>query len=30
MAPSSRWLKSTEWLANQLGKPELVVLDGSF
>ena len=29
-APSSRWLKSTEWLANQLGKPDLVVLDGSF
>ncbi len=29
-APSSRWLKSTEWLASQLGKPDLVVLDGSF
>jgi thiosulfate/3-mercaptopyruvate sulfurtransferase len=27
---SSRWLKSTEWLANQLGKPDLVVVDGSF
>jgi thiosulfate/3-mercaptopyruvate sulfurtransferase len=28
--PSSRWLKSTEWLANQLSKPDLVVVDGSF
>jgi thiosulfate/3-mercaptopyruvate sulfurtransferase len=26
----SRWLKSTEWLQNQLGKPDLVVVDGSF
>lgn len=28
--PSSRWLKSTEWLAGQLGKPGLVVVDGSY
>ena len=26
----SRWLRSTEWLASQLGKPGLVVVDGSF
>jgi thiosulfate/3-mercaptopyruvate sulfurtransferase len=26
----SRWLKSTEWLAGQLGKPDLVVVDGSY
>jgi len=30
MAPSSRWLKSTEWLSSQLGKPDLAVVDGSF
>ncbi len=29
-APASRWLKSTEWLAGQLGKPGLVVVDGSY
>jgi thiosulfate/3-mercaptopyruvate sulfurtransferase len=29
-APSSRWLKSTEWLAGELGKPNLAVVDGSF
>jgi thiosulfate/3-mercaptopyruvate sulfurtransferase len=29
-APISRWLKSTEWLAGELGKPNVVVLDGSF
>lgn len=29
-APASRWLKSTEWLAGQLGKPSLVVVDGSY
>ena len=29
-ALSSRWLKSPEWLANQLGKPDVVVIDGSF
>jgi thiosulfate/3-mercaptopyruvate sulfurtransferase len=28
--PASRWLKSTEWLAGQLGKPNLVVVDGSY
>lgn len=27
---NSRWLKSTEWLAGQLGKPNVVVVDGSF
>ena len=28
--PTSKWLKSTEWLAGQLGKPDVVVVDGSF
>jgi thiosulfate/3-mercaptopyruvate sulfurtransferase len=28
--PASRWLKSTEWLAGQLGKPGVSVVDGSF
>jgi thiosulfate/3-mercaptopyruvate sulfurtransferase len=28
--PSSQWLKSTEWLANELGKPGVVVVDGSY
>ena len=28
--PSSKWLKSTEWLAGQLGKPGVVVIDGSY
>lgn len=28
--PNSRWLKSTAWLADQLGKPNVVVVDGSF
>ena len=27
---SSRWLKSTEWLAGELGKPDVVVIDGSY
>ena len=27
---ASPWLKSTEWLASQLGKPDVVVVDGSF
>jgi thiosulfate/3-mercaptopyruvate sulfurtransferase len=27
---SSHWLKSTEWLASQLGKPGVVVVDGSY
>jgi len=29
-APASRWLKSTEWLAGELGKPNVVVVDGSY
>ena len=28
--PTSRWLKSSEWLAGQLGKPDIVVVDGSY
>ncbi|MFN3658989.1 MAG: 3-mercaptopyruvate sulfurtransferase [Pseudolabrys sp.] len=28
--PASRWLKSTEWLAGELGKPNVAVVDGSF
>ena len=28
--PPSRWLKSTEWLAANLGKPDVVVVDGSY
>jgi thiosulfate/3-mercaptopyruvate sulfurtransferase len=28
--PASQWLKSTEWLAGQIGKPDVVVVDGSF
>jgi thiosulfate/3-mercaptopyruvate sulfurtransferase len=28
--PSSKWLKSTEWLAGQVGKPGVVIVDGSF
>jgi thiosulfate/3-mercaptopyruvate sulfurtransferase len=28
--PNSKWLKSTEWLAGQLGKPGVVVIDGSY
>ena len=28
--PASRWLKSTQWLADNLGKPNLVVVDGSY
>jgi thiosulfate/3-mercaptopyruvate sulfurtransferase len=27
--PASRWLKSTEWLADNLSKPNIVVVDGS-
>jgi thiosulfate/3-mercaptopyruvate sulfurtransferase len=26
----SRWLASTEWLAQNIGKPDLVVVDGSY
>ncbi len=29
-APASRAFKSTEWLAGQLGKPDVVVVDGSY
>jgi len=28
--PASKWLRSTEWLAGELGKPNVVVVDGSF
>jgi thiosulfate/3-mercaptopyruvate sulfurtransferase len=28
--PNSRWLKSPTWLAEQLGKPNVVVVDGSY
>jgi thiosulfate/3-mercaptopyruvate sulfurtransferase len=28
--PASQWLKSTEWLAGQIGKPGVSVVDGSF
>jgi thiosulfate/3-mercaptopyruvate sulfurtransferase len=28
--PASRWLVSTEWLANHLHAPDVVVVDGSF
>jgi len=27
---ASQWLKSPEWLAGQLGKPDVVVVDGSY
>jgi thiosulfate/3-mercaptopyruvate sulfurtransferase len=27
---SNRWLKSTEWLAGELGKPDVAVIDGSY
>ena len=27
---ASKWLKSTDWLAGELGKPNVVVVDGSF
>jgi thiosulfate/3-mercaptopyruvate sulfurtransferase len=26
----SKWLKSTEWLAGELGKPDLIVVDASY
>lgn len=29
-SPHSKWLKSTEWLAGQLGKPDVAVVDGSY
>jgi thiosulfate/3-mercaptopyruvate sulfurtransferase len=28
--PASRWLVSTDWLAQRLGTPEIVVVDGSY
>jgi thiosulfate/3-mercaptopyruvate sulfurtransferase len=28
--PASRWLRSTEWLAGQLGKPGVSIVDGSY
>jgi thiosulfate/3-mercaptopyruvate sulfurtransferase len=28
--PASRWLKSTEWLASQLGKQDVAIVDGSY
>jgi thiosulfate/3-mercaptopyruvate sulfurtransferase len=28
--PSSKWLKSTQWLAGELGKPNVVIVDASF
>jgi thiosulfate/3-mercaptopyruvate sulfurtransferase len=28
--PASRWLKSTQWLADNLGKPDVIPLDGSY
>jgi thiosulfate/3-mercaptopyruvate sulfurtransferase len=28
--PASQWLKSAEWLAAELGKPNVVVVDGSY
>ena len=30
MTTSSRWLKTPEWLASELGKPNLVVVDASY
>jgi thiosulfate/3-mercaptopyruvate sulfurtransferase len=29
-APSSRWLKSPEWLASQLGKPNVTIVDATY
>jgi thiosulfate/3-mercaptopyruvate sulfurtransferase len=30
-APTSgRWLKSTDWLAGELGKPDVAIIDGSY
>src|SRR5215471_10953858 len=28
--PASRWFKSTEWLADQLGHGDVVIVDGSY
>jgi thiosulfate/3-mercaptopyruvate sulfurtransferase len=30
MTPASRWLKSTDWLADNLGKPGVAVVDASY
>jgi len=27
---TSRWLLSTDWLAQRLGAPDVVVVDGSY
>ena len=27
---ASQWLKSPEWLAGQIGKPDVVIVDGSY
>jgi thiosulfate/3-mercaptopyruvate sulfurtransferase len=27
---ASQWLKSSEWLAGQIGKPDVVIVDGSY
>ncbi len=29
-SPASKWLKSTAWLADRIGKPGVTVIDGSF
>jgi thiosulfate/3-mercaptopyruvate sulfurtransferase len=29
-APASRWLVTTEWLADHLDAPDIVVVDGSY
>ncbi len=28
--PASQWLKTPEWLAGQIGKPDVVIVDGSY
>src|SRR4249919_3448339 len=28
--PASRWLKSTDWLASQLGNKDVAIIDGSY
>jgi thiosulfate/3-mercaptopyruvate sulfurtransferase len=30
VSPASRWLVSTEWLAERLGNPDVAVVDGSY
>ena len=29
-SPTSRWLVTTDWLAERLGEPEIIIVDGSF